>query len=114
MNLIRLGTMPLQEAKTLQTVLATRGVQVELNHNAHTCTRGCTVTVEVLVPEASIAIVQDTMREQFQKLAQGQNVDWGRLNQVFDPGQSEAQCPACGTNFSTARKECPDCGLCFG
>ena len=114
MNLIRLGTMPLEEAKTLQRVLATRGVGAELDHNGHTCTRGCTVTVEVLVPEPALPIVQDTLREQYQKLAQGLNVDWGRLNEVFDPSQAEAVCPACGTRFSTAQKECPDCGLNFG
>ena len=37
--------MPLEEAKTFQRVLATKGVRAELDHNGHTCTRGCTVTV---------------------------------------------------------------------
>lgn len=113
MNLIRLGTMPLEEAKTFQRVLATRGVRAELDHNGHTCTRGCTVTVEVLVPENSVAVVQDTMREQYQKLTEGLPVDWSRLNEVYDPQKGEATCPACGTKFSTSSQECPDCGLCF-
>ena len=113
MNLIRLGTMPLEEAKTLQRILASRQVDAQLDHNAHTCTRGCTVTVEMLVPENSIPIVQDVMKEQYQKLTTGLKVDWNLLTEVFDPSKDSATCPACGTQFSTQASECPDCGLCF-
>ncbi len=113
MNLIRLGTMPLEEAKNLQRILATRQVDAQLDHNAHTCTRGCTVTVEVLVPEMAIPVVQEVMKEQYQKLTQGLSVDWNLLNEVFDPSNESATCPACGTKFSTQTVECPDCGLCF-
>ncbi len=113
MNLVRLGTMPLEEAKTLQQQLATRGVEAHLDHNAHTCTRGCTVTVEVLIPENALPVVQATLKEQYQKLTQGLKVKWELLGEVFDPSREEATCPACGTRFSTKAPQCPDCGLCF-
>jgi len=113
MSLIRLGTMPLEEAKTLQRVLATRGVEVALDHNAHTCTRGCTVTVEVLVAESALPVVQETLKEQYQKLTQGLSVNWELMGEVFDPSRAEATCPACGTQFSTQVAVCPECGLCF-
>lgn len=113
MSLIRLGTLPLEEAKSLQRVLATKGVEAMLDHNAQTCNRGCTVTVEVLVPEDTVPVVQDTLKEQYQRLTEGLQVDWNLLGQVFDPSQAEAVCPACGTKFSTSKTECPDCGLCF-
>ena len=112
-ELLRLGTMALQEAKTLQRVLAERGVALELDHNDHTCTRGCTVTVEMLINPQDLALVQDVLREQFQNLSQGLTVNWQQLNTVFDPTQSEATCPACGEIFTTKQATCPGCGLCF-
>ena len=105
--------MPLEEAKTFQRVLATKGVRAELDHNGHTCTRGCTVTVEVLIPDVSLPIVQDTLREQYEKLTEGLPVDWSRVNEVYDQARDRATCPACGTSFSTSLTECPECGLCF-
>lgn len=113
MNLIKLGTMSLDEAKSLQRVLATKGVEAVMNHDEQTCRRGCAVTVEVLVPENSLPVVQDTLQAQYQNLAKGLSVDWNLLGQVFDPSKEMATCPACGTQFSTQKTECPDCGLCF-
>ena len=113
MSLVRLGTMPLEEAKALTKTLATRGVEAVMDHNAHTCTRGCTVTVEVLIPETAIPVVQETLKEQYQKLAQGHDLNWELLGEVFDPSKGEATCPACGTKFKTVATECPECGLCF-
>ena len=113
MNLVLLGTMPLEEAKTLQRQLATRGVEAQLNHNGHTCTRGCSVTVELLVPEPSLPEVRTVMREQYQRLSAGLQVDWELLGEVYDVTQAQATCPACGEVFSTQLKECPGCGLCF-
>jgi len=33
---------------------------------------------------------------------------------VVDFDSEQAQCPACGTHFSTRERRCPDCGLNFG
>ncbi len=113
MELILLGTLPLEEAKSLQRTLHGRGVEAQLDHNQKTCTRGCAVTVEVLVPRESIAEVQEVLRTQYEKLTAGLDVDWQRVSAVFDPSKEEATCPACGTQFSTGLGQCPDCGLCF-
>ena len=48
MEPIRLAVMPLTDAKIFQDDLQKEGIDIVLNHNAQTCTRGCTVTVEVL------------------------------------------------------------------
>jgi len=112
-ELLRLGTMKLDEAKTLQRVLAQEGVELVLDHNDHTCTRGCSVTVELLVAPTGLPTVQRVMRDQFQSLSEGNNVRWDLLQEVFDPSLETATCPACGTKFATQIKTCPDCGLCF-
>jgi hypothetical protein len=113
MELIKVGILPLHDAKELQRILLSRNIPVELNHNGQTCSRGCTVTVELLAPREALAQVQSTLREQHQKLAEGHKVDWDLLEATFDPAKSQATCPACGTQFSTTSTECPDCGLCF-
>lgn len=112
-ELIRLGTMGLHEAKSLQRVLAQEGVELVLDHNDQTCTRGCSVTVELLVSEAGLPMVQKVLKAQFERQTQGTNVQWELMNEVFDPEKAEATCPACGTKFETSSKACPDCGLCF-
>ena len=112
-ELLRLGTMKLDEAKSLQRVLAQEGVELVLDHNDHTCTRGCSVTVELLVAPEGLPIVQRVMKAQFEGLSEGNDVRWELLQEVFDPNQEVATCPACGTKFSTVSKTCPGCGLCF-
>jgi len=113
MELIRVGVLPLHDAKELQRILLTKNVAVELNHNGQTCSRGCTVTVELLAPLNALEVVQTTLREEHQKLADGHKVDWELMEATFDPAQEVALCPACGTQFSTKITECPECGLCF-
>jgi rRNA maturation endonuclease Nob1 len=113
MALVRLGNIALSEAKILQSALSQQGVELVLDHNDHTCKRGCTVTVEILVEEVSIPLVQETLKRQFTQLSQGVDVNWELLNQVYDPAAPEAVCPACGSRFSTGLQECPECGLCF-
>ncbi len=109
---LKVGTMALQEAKELERILKERGVEATLNHDSASCTRGCAVTVDVLVAEESRQAAGEVLRERFQGLAEGQ-VDWALLNHVYDPSAAEAVCPACGTRFATTSRECPDCGLAF-
>ena len=114
MTMIRLAVLPLNDAKQLQADVAKRGVEVVLNHNGQTCTRGCTVTVEVLGQEKDISVVAEVYQQNFKKLTQGHNVNWDVVNSVFDPSKKTAICPACSTEFSTTLSECPDCGLVLG
>jgi hypothetical protein len=113
MELVKLGILPLNDAKELQRILLTEQIKLELNHDGKTCSRGCSVTVEVLAPLEALEKVQETLRLQYQKLTQDLKVDWQLLESVFDPNNEHATCPACGTQFSTSHKECPECGLCF-
>lgn len=114
MEPIRLAVMPLTDAKEFQDQLQKKGVEIILNHNEQTCTRGCTVTVEVLGHEKDIEIIAKSYQENYQKLTEGHEVNWEVANSVFDPSAESATCPACGHSFSTSQSECPDCGLVIG
>jgi hypothetical protein len=111
MEPIRLAVMPLVDAKTFQDDLSKDGVEIILNHNEQTCTRGCAVTVEVLGYEKDLELISNKYKENYEQMTQGHDVNWEIANAVFDPNSAEATCPACGFNFSTDKSECPDCGL---
>ncbi len=113
MSLVRIGTISLAEAKNLQAALSRKGVELVLDHNDSTCSRGCAVTVEMLAAETDLPVVVGVLKEEFAKNSAGLEVNWERLNQVYDPSQAEATCPACGARFSTQLRQCPDCELCF-
>ncbi len=114
MEQVRLAVMPLSDAKEFQDQLKSKGVELILNHNEKTCTRGCTVTVEVLGYEKDIEVIARAYQDNYQKLTEGHEVNWEIANSVFDPNQESATCPACGHHFSTNLSECPDCGLVIG
>ena len=108
-----LGIMELVDAKRLKENLAEMGVEIELGHNKETCTKGCKVTVEVWADPAHLTKIQEVLREERSKLLDDLDVDPDLANQVFDPNEESAVCPACGAKFSTELKECPECGLVF-
>ncbi len=114
MDLIRLVVLPLAEAKSLQDDLHKQGVELVLNHNEQTCTRGCAVTVEVMGYQKDLEIVSKTYHDNYKKLTEGLDVNWEAANSVFDSSKDEAICPACSFKFSTSHIECPDCGLVLG
>ena len=111
MEPIRLAVMPLTDAKTFQDDLSKDGIKLILNHNEQTCTRGCSVTVEVLGYEKDLEIISKKYHDNYAKLTEGHEVNWEVANSVFDPNASEAICPACGFSFAPDKSECPDCGL---
>ena len=106
--------MSLNEAKNIQEGLKSKGVEIQLNHNEKTCTRGCSVTVEVHAKEADLPVIKSYLAENFAKSLEGHDVDLEALNAVYDPSQEKAICPACGHEFSTKSPACPDCGLNLG
>ncbi|MGK0367655.1 MAG: hypothetical protein ACI9QD_000793 [Thermoproteota archaeon] len=111
---IVLMTLPISEAKEFQDKLFKKNVEVFLNHNEATCTRGCSVTVEVSCLEEDIEHVVETIQTNFLSMVEGHNIDWDAFNATFDPNQEQNTCPACTTKFATTTLECPECGLCFG
>lgn len=114
MKMIKIAILPLQEAKTLQDQLQQRHIELKLDHNDATCTRGCSVTVEVLGYEKDLPEIAKVYNENYMKLLEGHDVNIEALNSVFDPSKSKATCPACATEFSTKLTECPECGLVLG
>lgn len=114
MEAVRIAVMPINEAKSFQDDLLKDGVELVLNHNEQTCTRGCTVTVEVLGYEKDIPKIIEKYESNYKKLLDGLDVNWEVANSVFDPSKATATCPACGTEFATTYTECPECGLFLG
>lgn len=113
MEMIKIAVLPLMEAKSLQDQLRTHNVDIKLEHNELTCTRGCSVTVELHGKEADLPIISKIYHENFLKLLEGHDVNLEAMNSVYDPSKNVATCPACATEFSTDSSECPECGLVF-
>ena len=108
-----LGIMELIEAKRLKEKMGALGVDVELGHNKETCTKGCRVTVEVWAEREHLPKIQEVLKEERAKLLSDLDFDPELEDQVFDPSEKTDVCPACGTQFPTNLKECPECGLVF-
>lgn len=110
---VKVAVLRLDDAKQALKELASLNITAKLDHNEETCTRGCAVTVELLVAQDDI---QDWIKYQETMAIKGvESVDYDAnlLNSIFDPSKEEADCPACGFKFSTSLNECPDCGLCI-
>lgn len=114
MDYLKIAIMSLNEAKNLQDGLKLKGVDIQLNHNEATCSRGCTVTVEVHALERDLPVIKKHLDENFAKSIEGHEVDMEVLNSTYDPSKASAVCPACGFEFSTKSAACPDCGLNLG
>jgi transcriptional/translational regulatory protein YebC/TACO1 len=114
-NKILVGVIEINEAKRLRDKLFDRGVQIDLIHNEQTCRKGCQSRVEVWVEAQHLQQVQELFQEEVKRMieTEGTGVNHEQIGQVFDPEAKTTICPACGTEFSTELKECPDCGLVF-
>lgn len=106
--------LPLEEAKKLQDQLIQKGIDVRLEHNESTCTRGCRVTVEFHAQLKDIDIIRETFTMNFKDSLEGHEVDWKAIDSIYDKSQATATCPACSTEFATTHTECPECGLVLG
>ena len=110
---ILLGTKELKEAERLRSELAMRGVDIKLMHNSQTCSKGCSINVEVWADPNDLSVIDEVLAAQRERLLAGLTFDAKLLEEVFDPEKEQAICPACGTSFATALHACPDCGLVF-
>ena len=114
MELVKIAVMGLQEAKDLQSECRTRDVELVLNHDDKTCSRGCAVTVEIHAKESDLPVIQEVYSAKYKKILEGHDYDPETINSVFDPSAETVTCPACGHIFSPTNSECPDCGLVLG
>ena len=108
------AVLPLEEAKKLQDQLHQKGIEVKLEHNEATCTRGCSITVEFHAQLKDIDAIRETITVNFKDSLAGHKVDWKAMGSIYDNSQATATCPACSTEFATNHSECPECGLVLG
>ncbi len=113
MEKILLGRADLTEANRIKSRLLESDVIIELIHNKETCNLGCSITVEIWGDKKDIAKIDTFFREEREKLLDGFDINNSHAEEIFDPEQKEATCPACGTLFETTISECPECGLVF-
>jgi len=111
---VLLGTAEYAEGKRIQALLDERGIQVTLASNPESCKKGCKITVEVFAREKDLPAIREVLEAEKSRVFDGLEFDPELANEVYDPERGTARCPACGTQFSTVSKECPDCGLVFG
>jgi hypothetical protein len=112
MSRVKLGILGLEEAKRLALKGKRQGLDIILEHNDQTCSRGCAVTVEIWGSAEQAHQISEFLNEDFKTHAKGE-VNWSQTQEVVDLSLPEAICPACGTKFKTELSQCPDCGLCF-
>ncbi len=112
---ILVGVIEINEAKRLKDKLLEEGVQIDLVHNNETCAKGCQTRIEFWANSKDINKVQEVLNQEVKKMIEkeGNNINHEQISSVFDSEAKTANCPACGTEFSTTLKECPDCGLVF-
>lgn len=114
-NKVLIGVMEINEAKRLRDKLAELGVEIDLIHNDETCRKGCRTSIEFWARFEDVQKVQELLQQEVREMInkEGRQIDHEQLDHVFDPEAKNTICPACGTEFSTDLKECPDCGLVF-
>jgi hypothetical protein len=113
MNFVKVAILALEDAKRLEKDLNSKGINCKLAHNEQTCTRGCSVTVELQVEERDLQKWVTFQEGQVKNNIESADYDESLLEAQFDPSAEEATCPACGFKFPTSSSECPDCGLCI-
>ena len=111
---VLLGTAPIVNANRYRDLLAKQEIEITLAYNETTCKTGCGHTIEIWAHPDDVQAVVETIKIDSSKNYQGLEFDSALVNQVIDTSKEEAQCPACGSMFSSTAVECPDCGLGFG
>lgn len=112
-NFFFISVMDLSEAKTHQIRLKDLGALVELRTNPSTCVSGCKVTVEVWGRINDQIKLMDYFKNDYLKNLKGHLPNFEHLNEIYDTSLSHVTCQACGHQFSTDLKSCPDCGLVY-
>ena len=113
-KMIKIAIMPMAQANRLKSLSREQQIEVETFHNASTCQSGCNTTVEVWAFSEDVERISKLWQKDQEKSFSGLQYNPETINSVYDPEKETATCPACGTEFATSDKECPECGLCFG
>lgn len=112
---ICIGVLSSNDANRLKSLLAQKEIEIALLFNHATCTSGCrgSGSVELWANKSDVEEIVKTFQGEKSRILDGFDFNPEIVNQVFDPSQETAICPACGTKFQTTLSECPDCGLGF-
>lgn len=109
-----IGLLGVRDAELLESRLAKEGIQIATIFNHSTCKTGCSPSKEIWAHAEDVHEIQKILLDEHLKVLTEMGVSLEQINQVFDPANPSAVCPACGTEFSTTNLECPECGLAFG
>ncbi len=110
---ICLGKASQLEAEQFKSLMAKSSIEVALVHNASTCSKGCSIQLEIWAHPDDLPAIQETLTTNKIKSFEDQHYNPDLLDAVFDPEAEIATCPACATSFKTSHAECPECGLRF-
>ncbi len=103
------------EIKALEDILKGERIASLVKGDEDGCGKGCRpenleLQVRAQDAEEALALIQ-TRYHLSTGLAE---YDRTFADEVFDPQQGDATCPACGHCFATSITTCPECGLCLG
>jgi len=105
---------PLVQVKALQSYLRGQGLPCRMVKEAGGACgcRGPEVLLQVR--EEDLAEAMAAMEREYRDNTGLADHDTHFAGAVYDAGEAEVVCPACGCRFAPDSSECPDCGLCFG
>ena len=106
---------PLVQIRQLQGLLEAHGLAAIASTDGPAGCRTTCSGAELLlqVRPADLAEVLALLDEEHRRTTVLAEYDTSLAGEVFDAGQDEAICPACGCRFATSSSSCPDCGLSF-
>ncbi len=106
----------LAEMKTTQRLLRKKFVASLLAEDRSGRGGGCgnAKMFELSVKKQEAALVQQILAEDYKRTtALDEHDSLPAAAVVFDQRLAQANCPACGCQFKTDDRACPECGLCF-
>ena len=107
------GLLPARDAEILKTNMEKHGIEIMAITNNASCKSGCTPSKEVWAHPTDVQTIHTLILRQRLEALADLGADVRLLNEVFDPSQPQATCPACGSKFETSLGSCSDCGLNF-
>ena len=106
----------LAEMRTIQRLLKKEFVGSLLAEDLSGQSGGCcnSKIFNLSVKKEDAALVQQILAEDFKRTTALDDHDYQPAAAVvFDQRSAQAHCPACGCQFKTEDRACPECGLCF-
>lgn len=105
----------LADLKKLEAAFVRENIGMMIVGDEGGCNKGCCPSTFYMQvrredAQAAFALIQDDFRQSTGL----EEYDTRHSEAVFNEGEGQAICPACGFEFETSTTTCPDCGLCFG